>query len=165
MGGLEKARLEESRDERTGGLVGRRGKGTEEAGGAPPWLPVTFLLFQSQSSWAWATEGRWRSSTRWRSRWGSCCSPGWPTRSLTGAGSSWPSLCPPSSSCCATGTVSSRGPRLPGGLRLTAICDIWGVLSQGSPHAPGALPSNRASFTSRPQDRGWDATSRRKCTE
>lgn len=129
MGGFKKGRLQESRGKRTGPrgeeTEGRLGKEprrrTEEAGArrpgfSPRWSPpVTLLLFQSQNSWAWATEERWRSSTRWRSRWGSCCSPGWPTLSLTGAGSSWPCLCPPSSSRCATGTVSSRGPRLPGG--------------------------------------------------
>lgn len=50
---------------------------------------VTGLLLQSQSSWAWATEEQWASCTRWPSRWGSCCSAGWPTSCPTGGSCSW----------------------------------------------------------------------------
>ena len=74
---------------------------------------MTFPWFQSQSSWVWATDGRWRSSSRWPSPWGSCCSPDWPTSSRTGAGCSWPSPCPSSCSSSATGTMSPWGPIFP----------------------------------------------------
>lgn len=105
---------------------------------------VTFLRFQSQSSWAWAIGGRWRSSTRRPSPLGLCCCPGWPTSSRTGAGCSWPSPCPSFCSSSATGTVSPWGPVfptaravLPAGPGLPATHAIWGAPSWGSPHSLG----------------------------